>query len=141
VGALKFRGALSVADLLGAQVAANLPPGFRGLPVVPVPPHRGRRRQRGYDPAGVLAAAVARRAQVPLIEALRREDRSRRQLGARRAQRRRAPLRVRATVAPPARLLLVDDVHTTGATLDACARALRAAGAEWIAAVTYARAA
>ncbi len=141
VGALKFHAALGVADLLGAQVAANLPPGFRGLPVVPVPAHRGRRRERGYDPAGVLASAVARRAAVPLREVLRREDRGRRQVGARRAQRRRAPLRVHAAEAPPPRLLLVDDVHTTGATLDACARALRAAGAEWIAAVTYARAA
>jgi predicted amidophosphoribosyltransferase len=141
VGALKFRAALGVADLLGAQVAANLPPGFRGLPVVPVPAHGGRRRRRGYDPAGILAAAVARRADVPLLEVLHREDRARRQVGSRRAQRRRTPLRVRVALHPPSRLLLVDDVHTTGATLDACARALREAGAEWIAAVTYARAA
>jgi predicted amidophosphoribosyltransferase len=40
---------------------------------------------------------------------------------------------------PPARVLLLDDVHTTGATLEACARALRAAGARRVAAVTYTR--
>ena len=63
VQALKFRGALPVARLMAAQLAAGLPPALRGVDaVVPVPPHRGRRRRRGFDPAGVLARALARAA-------------------------------------------------------------------------------
>src|SRR3954464_13795506 len=61
IWALKFEGGLGLADLLGAQIAANLPRALRRVPVVPVPAHPARRRRRGYDPAGVLAAAVARR--------------------------------------------------------------------------------
>src|SRR3954447_21496805 len=152
VRALKFRAALSVAGLMAAHMAANLPADLRAPPraVVPVPAHRGRRRRRGDDPAALLAAALAARSGLPpasaagsglrLAPCLGRADRGARQVGAGRVARRSAGRFEAALVAaPPARLLLVDDVHTTGATLDACARALKAGGAEAVAAVTYAR--
>jgi predicted amidophosphoribosyltransferase len=140
VKALKFRGALPVARLMAAQLAAGLPPALRGVDaVVPVPPHPGRRRRRGFDPAGALARALADRLELPLEPCLRRGG-GRRQVGAGgRARRDPARLAVRATAEPPQRVLLVDDVHTTGATLDACARALAAGGSRWIVAATYAR--
>ena len=140
VGALKFRGALPVARLMGAQLAPGLPPALRGVDaVVPVPPHRGRRRRRGFDPAGELARALAERLELPLVTCLRRGG-GRRQVGAsQRARRDPGRLVVRAVAPPPERVLLVDDVHTTGATLDACARALAAGGGRWIVAATYAR--
>ena len=108
--------------------------------MVPVPAHRGRRRRRGFDAAALLAAALAGRTGLPLTPCLRRVDRGRRQVGAGRVLRRSAGRFEAVLVAPPPRVvLLVDDVHTTGATLDACARALKAGGAEEVAAVTYAR--
>ena len=144
VAALKFRAALPVAGLMAAHLAAE-PAARPARParrsrVVPVPAHRGRRRRRGFDPAALLAAALAGRTGLPLAPCLRRVDRGRRQVGAGRALRRSAGRFEAALVAaPPRAALLVDDVHTTGATLDACARALKAGGAEVVAAVTYAR--
>jgi len=139
VKALKFRGALPVARLMAAQLAAGLPPALRGVDaVVPVPPHPGRRRRRGFDPADVLAKALAERLALPLAPCLHRGG-GRRQVGAgERARRDPGRLAVRASAAPE-RVLLVDDVHTTGATLDACARALAAGGSRWVVAATYAR--
>jgi ComF family protein len=145
VAALKFRAALPLASLMAAQVAANLPrdlrPGAGERPaIVPVPPHPRRRRRRGFDPADVLAHELSRRVGVPVQACLRRRDRAGRQVGAGRAERRRSGrIAIEARAEAPRRALLLDDVHTTGATLEACARELRAAGAETVAAITYAR--
>jgi ComF family protein len=144
VAALKFRGALPVATVMAAHIAANLPPDLRaivaGTAVVPVPPQAARARRRGFDPAGAVAAELARRLELPERPVLRRRDREGRQVGASRAQRRRSGrLCTELRGPPPRRASLVDDVHTTGATLDACARALAAGGCEEVIALTYAR--
>ena len=141
VRALKFDGALPVAGLMAAHLAANLPLDLRhGVEVVAVPPHRGRLRRRGFDPAALLAAGLAARAGLPLAPCLKRTDRGRRQVGAGRSTRRSAGRFAAVATAPPPRAaLLVDDVHTTGATLEACARALKASGAAWVGVATYVR--
>jgi predicted amidophosphoribosyltransferase len=141
VVALKFRGALPVADAMAAAMAAGAPPALlAGATLVPVPFARARRRSRGFDHAELLARALARRTGLPLRRALRRRGPLVRQTGAgRRARIAPARHRVVARGVAPRVSLLVDDVHTTGATLSACARALRAAGGVDVRAITYAR--
>jgi len=73
-----------------------------------------------------------------VVRCLRRVGEERRQVGAARVERLRAGGVVATDRAPPV-AVLVDDVHTTGATLDACARALSARGTRAVCAVTYAR--
>jgi ComF family protein len=98
--------------------------------VVPVPLHFSRLYERGFNQAALLAAPVARRLGVPhLARALERTRPTEKQADLDRSARLR---NVASAFAPrtrvPARILLVDDVRTTGATQDACAKALRAAG-------------
>jgi predicted amidophosphoribosyltransferase len=140
IHALKFARARPLARIMAAQIAAGAPAALLAGTVVPVPAHPGRRRARGYDPAELLARELARRACLPLERILRRPGGRVRQLGAPRDVRR-APgrLAITAVRAAPLTAVLVDDVHTTGATLEACAAALLRAGAERVVAVTWAR--
>jgi predicted amidophosphoribosyltransferase len=142
VAALKFRGALPCAQLMAAQIVAGAPPGLLapGTVLVPVPTHPARARRRGYDQAQVLARALAGRSGLPVTRCLRRTGSRARQLGAGRAERLQAGrLELHCHGPAPERATLVDDVHTTGATLRAAALALRAAGARDVVAITWAR--
>jgi predicted amidophosphoribosyltransferase len=138
VAALKFRHLLPVADLMAERIEWLAPAHMLSGTVVPVPPAPPRLRRRGFDPAGELAAALAERIDAPLECCLERRGGGR-QVGRRRAERVGHPPRIHAAGAAPRSALLVDDVLTTGATLTACAKALRAAGASRVVAVTFAR--
>ncbi len=140
---LKYAGVSSLGEPMGALIAEKLE--ISGDLVVPIPLHRGRRRSRGYNQAELLArqialasglpfdAAAARRTRAtkPLARSMNRDERRAIVAGAFSAVRERVEGR---------HIVLVDDVVTTGATLDACARALLDAGAASVRCVTFARA-
>ena len=105
-----------------------------------VPLSRRRKARRGFDQAEVLARAVAPRLDLPVVRLLRRVRDTRAQ--ARRSGRdRRSALRgaFAATGDPPHRVILVDDVLTTGSTAAACSSVLREAGALRVLALVAAR--
>jgi ComF family protein len=112
--------------------------------VVPVPLHPARKRERGFNQAELLAELLAARAGLPMRKALQRVrytttqtafDRTERMENLRDAFRLRKNANVRGL-----RVLLVDDILTTGSTLSECARVLKAAGALSVHAATAARA-
>jgi ComF family protein len=141
--ALKYGGRPAVARPLGGWLAGRvrLPP---GAAVVSVPLGRKRRIQRGYDQAALLAGHLARAAgRTRLRGALRRLRDTPPQVGRSRADRCRnvaGAFAARAPLVAGRDLVLVDDVVTTGATADAAAAALKAAGARSVTVVALARA-
>jgi ComF family protein len=128
---------------MASQIAARAPAGsLDGQALVPVPAHPRRRRRHGFNQAESIARSLRRITGLPVLSILARDGRVAPQVGLeRRARLANARGSVRACSASvPARAVLVDDVYTTGATLDACARALSERGASEVVAVTFARA-
>jgi ComF family protein len=141
---LKYRGNRRMARVLGDLLAAHL----RANPLpadalLPVPLHTARLAERGFNQSELLARRLAQACRLPLLAgglARVRATAQQARLDARaRQENMREAFSWSGAAPPPARLLLVDDVFTTGATLSACAAALRAAGAREVRAIALAR--
>jgi ComF family protein len=140
VAAWKERGLRRLSETLALLVAETVPPPHADA-VTFVPGDRERSLWRGHNTAEALARELARAWALPLIAPLARSGRRPRQRGLSRAERRanvRGSFVVRGAV--PDRVVVVDDVYTTGATVSVAATALRRAGARTVDVVTFARA-
>jgi ComF family protein len=135
LGRLKYAGAARVADPLARAALPTLERlvALSGpATLVPVPVHPARRRERGYNQAALLAGALAGGSGLPVAEPLARDRETARQhrldRGARLANLRDAFVMAPGVRAPPI-AIIVDDILTTSATMEACAAALRDGGA------------
>jgi ComF family protein len=145
VHAFKFGGQSSLGpSLAGPLIAAYETQGLDAEVIVPVPLTGLGGRLRGYNQAALLARELSEAVGIPCVQALARRRSVRQQARSSSAEERRLnvvgafAVRLPEAVAGK-RVLLIDDVATTGATLDACARALLQAGASSISGLTLAR--
>lgn len=143
IHALKYTRLRRTAPLLGALLSTYTQRhSFPGDALIPVPLHHRRLAERGFNQSTLLANHLGRTHQMPVIEYLVRQQDTEHQVQldvqARRANVEGAFVWAGNTP-PPRRVIIVDDVLTTGATIDACAVALRNAGADEVRAVALAR--
>jgi ComF family protein len=142
--ALKYNGVLAMAPTMATAMAETLTVWSPPIDaIVPVPLAGMRQRLRGYNQASLLARELGVLTGVSVDSKLLKRDRNtpsqtqQRDAAARRRNVDGAFSLARRTV--PERVLLVDDVTTTGATLDACARLLREGGADGVYCLAFSR--
>lgn len=137
---LKYGRGIHLADELSGLASEALEdPRFRpaidgGWPLVPVPLHRSRFAERHFNQAEEIARGISKRAGLPVLDGLKRTRATETQTKLSRAQRLENLRGAFVAKGKAARFqkkdgaILVDDVLTTGSTLDACAKALKKAG-------------
>lgn len=143
----KFEGDVRLSIPLGellAEAWANGPDNTRPDWLVPIPCHRRRKRSRGFDQSEKLARRLSRLLKVPMFRGLWRQKRTQPQPGLSQSERRRN-LRGAFALRHPSRLegrrvLIVDDVMTSGTTVSEAAKLLSAAGTKNISILVVARA-
>jgi ComF family protein len=140
----KFEGMPSLAPVLGARMAGSLMDGWKGTGavLVPVPLSSDRERERGYNPSRLLAQEVSRTTGIPVAELLVKVRSTKPQMKLDRKERLKSPrgaYALKEGLNPTGNIVLVDDVMTTGATLEECARVLKKGGAASVKAIVLGR--
>jgi ComF family protein len=149
IHAFKYRRAKALAVPLAEKMVAAIPK-FLMIPeemktdviLCPVPLHWSRRFERGFNQSKILADLISAETQWPVAELITRTKATGRQVGRTRGERIKAMqhvFRFDPKMPVPRCVVLIDDVCTTGATLDACAEALKNAGVTFVAALAAAK--
>jgi ComF family protein len=140
--AFKFEGMEHLGGVLGRRTA-SLASRFEGIEaLVPVPVRPERERERGYHPARVLALEISKITGYPMGEYLQKVIPTKPQVDLDKKERLRnlwGAFEYVGPKKPNERVLLVDDVYTTGGTLEECAETLKMAGVVWVGAVVLGR--
>ncbi|MEA2082115.1 MAG: ComF family protein [Elusimicrobiota bacterium] len=141
---MKFRNTRSCAKILARVMCDSFikhSDGFAPAIIIPVPLHKSRKNERGYNQSALIAKSVARLLKIPFsgsrLLRVRNTPSQRGLHPGERIKNVRAAFKTRGKI--PGNVLLIDDVATTGATINECAATLKAAGAPGVAALTFAK--
>ena len=142
--AFKFEGMEGLKREIADRSFQTIPSGFwEGVEaLVPVPMSPEKERERGYNPSFLMGQELSRIADIPSVQLLKKIRKTPPQMALSKTQRLKNPAGAYAVSqgSPlPHKLVLVDDVFTTGATLEECAKILREAGVQWVGAVVFGR--
>jgi ComF family protein len=144
VHALKYEGETLLARDMARQLISRLPTRFVETDVtwIPIPLYWRRRMMRGFNQSLAIASALSQvtghRQPVKALRRIRHTPTQTALTYTERATNVKNAFTVRGNQKCPREVLLIDDVITTGATVDECARTLKASGAEWVGALSFA---
>ncbi len=142
--AFKFEGMESLgADLAEKILATTIPAFWQGVEALaPVPMSPERERERGYNPAVLLAGELSTKTGIPVKFPLKKIHSTKPQMSLTREERLKNPrgaYKLSEDSTPLTKIILVDDVFTTGSTLEECAKVLKKSGVGWVGALVLGR--
>lgn len=139
IAAFKYKGRQEYAEFYGRETARLYEKQMKRWEaevLVPVPIHKSRYRERGYNQAGLLADQISKYTNIPVDETLlvrMRKTKAQKALSTKeRTKNLQDAFQLGKNVVQYKRIVLVDDIYTTGSTADACARVLKEGGAEQV---------